>query len=38
LVANFVNNRGRISGSMPAPVSFTDTMTWLLLLSLLHCC
>jgi hypothetical protein len=28
---NFVNNRGIISGSMPLPVSFTLTMTQLLL-------
>src|SRR5215216_4289817 len=27
LVANFENNRGRISGSMPVPVSLTLTMT-----------
>jgi hypothetical protein len=26
-VANFVNNRGSISGSMPVPLSFTVTTT-----------
>src|SRR5215204_1620721 len=33
LVANFENNRGRISGSMPVPVSLTLTMTSLSSLS-----
>jgi hypothetical protein len=31
-VANFVNSLGKISGSMPAPLSFTLTITCLELL------